>query len=63
MPAFLGKEPGQGPQRRENVRRIAVADLTAILVIGAISDIVIAGLDGPVPPHDPQQQRGILLGV
>ena len=63
MPTFLGKETGQAPQCGQDMGGVGVADLTAVLVVRAIPDIVIAGLDGPVPPHDPQQQRGILLGI
>jgi hypothetical protein len=42
------------------MRGIGIANLTTVLVVGTISDIVVAGFDGPVSTHNTQQQFGIL---
>ena len=63
MPAFLGEESCQGPQRREDMRRVGIADLTAVLVVRAIPDIVIARFDGPMSTHDTQEQLSVFFRV
>lgn len=63
MPFLFGKEACQGPQRGEDMCGICIANLTTVLVVGAISDIVVARFDGPVSTHNTQQQFGILPWV
>lgn len=45
------------------MRGVAIAHLTAILVIRAIANIVVARFDRPVPTRNVQLQRGILRGI
>ena len=60
----FGHEPSQRAQGGEDLSTVRLTDLTAIFVIGAIANIVIAVFDAPVAAGDIEQAFGVglLLG-
>ena len=63
MPGLFGEKAGKGAERGEDLGRVDIADLAAILVVGAVPHIMIAGFDSPVPTRYAQKQFCVLCGV
>ena len=61
--ALPGEEAGERAQSGEDLRAIRIADLTAIFIIGAIADVVIAVFNAPLTAGDLQQHLAVDFGV
>jgi len=61
--ATLGQKTRQGAQGAQELSAVGVADLTAILVIGAVADIMVAVFDAPLASGDLEQPLCIGVNV
>ena len=61
--ALPGEEAGERSQSGEDLRAIRIADLTAIFIVGAIADVVIAVFNAPLTAGDLQQHLAVGFGV